>query len=68
MLAPCHTCGTSRQESAFDHTATYDRGIKITDKQIAALEATQLHRHEFHGDWNYTLTANHTPTRPTPPT
>ncbi len=49
-------------------TTTYDRGIKITDKQIAALEATQLHRHEFHGDWNYTLTANHTPTHPTPPT
>lgn len=43
-------------------TATYDRGIKITDKQIAALEATQLHRHEFHGDWNYTLC---TATRPT---
>jgi hypothetical protein len=30
-------------------TTTYDRGIKITDKQIAALEATQLHRHKFHG-------------------
>ena len=49
-------------------TTTYDRGIKITDKQITALEATQLHRHEFHGDWNYTLTASHTPTHPTPPT
>ena len=38
-------------------TNTYERGIKITDKQIKALETTQLHRHEFHGDWNYTLTA-----------
>ena len=47
--------------------STYDRGIKITDKQIADLEATQLHRHEFHGDWNYTLTADHTATRPTEP-
>jgi hypothetical protein len=43
-------------------TTTYDRGVKITDKQIAAPEATQLHRHEFHGDWNYTLTADHTAT------
>ena len=49
-------------------TGTYERGIKITDKQIAALEATQLHRHEFHGDWNYTLTADHTATRPKEPT
>ena len=49
-------------------TSTYPSGIKIPDKQIAALEATQLHRHEFHGDWNYTLTADHTTTRPTEPT
>ena len=49
-------------------TGTYERGIKITDKQIAALEATQLHRHEFHGDWNYSLTADHTATRPKEPT
>ena len=45
--------------------STYDRGIKITDKQITALEATQLHRHEFHGDWNYTM---HPATRPNTPT
>ena len=53
-------------DAALD-TTTYERGIKITDKQIAVLEATQLHRHEFHGDWNYTLTADHTTTRPTKP-
>ena len=45
-------------------TTTYDRGIKITDRQITAFEATQLRRHEFHGDWNYTLTADHTPDAP----
>jgi len=28
----------------------------------------QLHRHDFHGDWNYTLTADHTATRPKEPT
>jgi len=49
-------------------TGTYERGIKITDKQIAALEATQLHRHTFHGDWNYTLTAAGAATRPKEPT
>lgn len=32
---------------------TYPKGIKITDKQMAALPLT---KHEFHGDWNYTLT------------
>lgn len=62
------TTSTGLTVNAVLDTTTYDRGIKITDKQIAALEATQLHRHEFHGDWNYTLTADHTATRPTAPT
>jgi hypothetical protein len=62
------TTSTGLTVNAMLDTTTYARGIKITDKQIAALEATQLHRHEFHGDWNYTLTADHTVTHPTTPT
>jgi hypothetical protein len=62
------TTSTGLAVNAVLDTGTYARGIKITDKQIAALEATQLHRREFHGDWNYTLTADHTATRPTEPT
>lgn len=31
---------------------TYDTGIKVTDSDIDALS---MHRHPFHGDWNYTL-------------
>jgi len=31
---------------------TYPSGIKISDAQMAALPIT---RHDFHGDWNYTL-------------
>ena len=62
------TTSTGLTVNAVLDTTTYDRGIKITDNQIAALEATQLHRHEFHGDWNYTLAADHTATRPTAPT
>ncbi len=30
----------------------YPTGIKITDKQLAAVPLT---RHEWHGDWNYTV-------------
>jgi transposase len=37
--------------------ASYPTGIKVSDQQIAALP---LHRHRWHGDWNYTL-------RPEPP-
>ena len=33
---------------------TYQRGIKITDKEMTAFEAAHLQRHTFHGDWNYT--------------
>jgi predicted ArsR family transcriptional regulator len=31
----------------------YQRGIEITDEQLAAVNIT---RHTFHGDWNYTIT------------
>jgi len=45
-------------------TAQYPTGIKIPDTDIKNLEATGiLTRHEFHGEWNYTL--NPTP-RDTP--
>jgi hypothetical protein len=33
---------------------TYPKGIKVSDEEIDAI-APVLERHEFHGDWNYTL-------------
>lgn len=33
-------------------TNTYPKGVKIGDAEMAALN---LFRHEFHGDWNYTI-------------
>ncbi len=52
-------------QAALD-TNTYQRGIKITDKEMKAFEAAYLQRHEFHGDWNYTVTgwAGEDATRP----
>jgi hypothetical protein len=38
-------------------TNTYQRGIKITDKEMQLFEASHLQRHTFHGDWNYTVIA-----------
>jgi hypothetical protein len=32
--------------------AEYEKGIKVTDAEIAAVNIT---KHEFHGDWNYTI-------------
>ena len=32
----------------------YPKGVKVTNKQLAALPLTP---HEFHGEWNYTITA-----------
>jgi len=29
---------------------TYEKGIKITDKQMKEFEAEHLHRHDFHGE------------------
>ena len=31
----------------------YERGVEVTDEQLAAVNIT---RHTFHGDWNYTIT------------
>ena len=43
------------------NTGTYPTGIKYTNKQVDALPIT---RHDFHGEWNYTVTPppNDTPT------
>jgi Rhodopirellula transposase DDE domain len=50
-------------------TDTYPKGIRITDKDMKAFEAKHLQRHQFHGDWNYTITAEPPgdPTRPNNP-
>ena len=36
-------------------TGTYPTGIKIPDQQMGGLEQRALRRHDFHGEWNYTL-------------
>src|SRR5487761_1629048 len=33
-------------------TNVYQKGIKVSDEELAAVP---LKRHEFHGDWNYTI-------------
>jgi hypothetical protein len=36
----------------------YPKGVAVSDKQIAEVNIT---RHDFHGDWNYTITPRSTP-------
>ena len=38
-------------------TGIYPKGIRIPDKDMKAFEARHLQRHEFHGNWNYTIPA-----------
>jgi hypothetical protein len=46
-------------------TNTYPRGIKIPDRQMKTLETDgTLTRHDFHGDWNYTLNPTTRPNAP----
>ena len=35
---------------------TYERGVDVTDDQLATVNIT---RHAFHGDWNYTVHPSH---------
>lgn len=44
-------------DAALD-TTIYEKGVKITKKQIKALNMT---RHAFHGEWNYTISPTCSP-------
>jgi transposase len=46
------TTATGLRVHAELDTATYDTGVKVSDRQMDALP---LARHDWHGDWNYTL-------------
>ena len=48
------TTKTGLKIKAHRDTEWYPTGVTITDAELAALP---LHPHHFHGDWNYTLTA-----------
>jgi hypothetical protein len=34
------------------HTARYPKGVKVTDEELLQVN---LQRHDFHGEWNYTI-------------
>jgi hypothetical protein len=42
-------------------TGSYPRGIKISDREMRELMKQHVAPHEFHGEWNYTITASETP-------
>jgi hypothetical protein len=46
------TTGTGLRVRAGLDTSAHDTGIKISDRPM---EAWPLTRHDWHGDWNYTL-------------
>jgi transposase len=48
------TTKTGLKITARRDTEWYPTGVKISDAELAALP---LRQHDFHGDWNYTLTA-----------
>jgi Rhodopirellula transposase DDE domain len=50
-------------QAALD-TGTYQKGIKISDKQMKDLEKRSVRRHPFHGEWNYTLLPTPEPDTP----
>jgi len=60
------TTGTGLTVRAVLDTNTYQTGIKISDKAMKQFEARHLHRHDVHGQWNYTITGatDQTATRP----
>jgi Rhodopirellula transposase DDE domain len=41
--------------------SSYPKGIRITDKEMRALEHNHITRHTFHGEWNYCVSATKSP-------
>lgn len=58
------TTGTGLRVVAELDTNTYDTGVKVSDRQMDALPVT---RHDWRGDWNYTIRPEHFPQLPTGP-
>jgi transposase len=64
------TTGTGLTVTAVLDENRYPAGTQISDEQMDDLEAQGLTRHEFHGEWNYTLLPVRRPAphpRPAPP-
>jgi Rhodopirellula transposase DDE domain len=51
-LIAATTTKTGLQVRAEIDTGKYPKGVKVSDKEIAAI---RLERDEFHGEWNYTI-------------
>ena len=52
LIAATTTRTALNVKAEIDH-ATYPAGVKVTDNEMAAINLTA---HEFHGEWNYTIT------------
>jgi DDE family transposase len=55
------TTRTGLTVHAEQDTGSYPRGIKITDREMKALVAQYLTPHEWHGEWNYTISPTDPP-------
>jgi hypothetical protein len=60
-LIAATTTKTGLRVTARLDTNQYPKGIRVTDAEIATLH---LHRHEFHGEWNYSISPRWQPNEP----
>ena len=51
LIGATTTASGLRVRSEID-TRSYPQGVKVTDEHMKNIN---LSRHEFHGDWNYTI-------------
>jgi hypothetical protein len=60
------TTGTGLSCTAVLDENAYPTGTEIPDQVMKEVEVRQLARHDWHGDWNYTLLASPRPAPPPP--
>ena len=54
LIGATTTAAGLKVRAALD-TGRYDRGIKVTDRELGAVRIT---RDDFHGEWNYSISPN----------
>lgn len=51
LIASTRTKGRLSVKCEID-TNRYEKGVKVTDQELRKI---QLNKHDFHGEWNYTI-------------
>jgi hypothetical protein len=54
LIAVTRTCSGLRVQAELDR-GSYRLGVKVSDRELAAVPLRRHDWHDWHGEWNYTV-------------